>query len=415
MTRTTNITHFTIACALFAAAGLHPAAASSATAPEAQQSASAVVRRVGAIKAINGTTITLTPDSGAEVDLAVTANTRILRTEPGEKDLKNATPAQLQDLQIGDRILVGGKPSDDGKSIVASVIVVMKRSDLDARRQQEREDWQKRGIGGLVKSVDADTGTVTISVTGFGGSKNIAVHTTKTTVIRRYAPDSVKFDDAKASTLAEIHPNDQLRARGERNADGAEFSAEEIVSGAFRNIAGTVNSVDASAGTINVQDLVTKKSIQVKVTPESQLRKLPAEVAQRIAMRLKSAAIGGIPGVPGAGGSSGTTSNGQAPGAGAPAGATPGAGGMGGGGMRAGGAPDFSQMLGRMPAVAVADLHKGDAIMLVATEGSPVAPPAAVTLLAGVEPILQAAPSGSQAAMLTPWSLSAPAGDAGNP
>ena len=86
-----------------------------------------------------------------------------------------------------------------------------------------------------------------------------------------------------------------------------------------------------------------------------------------------------------------------------------------GGGMRpGGGAPDFQRMLSRMPTVALADLHKGDAVMIVTTQGSAANPGTAITLLSGVEPILQAAPSGSQAMMLTPWSLGGgiPGGDA---
>ena len=83
------------------------------------------------------------------------------------------------------------------------------------------------------------------------------------------------------------------------------------------------------------------------------------------------------------------------------------------GGMRQGGsAPDFQQMLSRMPTVGVADLHKGDAVLVVATEGT-AAGATAITLLSGVEPILQAAPTGSQAMVLTPWSLGgAPGGEA---
>ena len=109
-------------------------------------------------------------------------------------------------------------------------------------------------------------------------------------MIRRYAPDSVKFDDAKPSSLTEIHPGDQLRARGNRTADGAELAAEEMVTGSFRNLAGIINSVDASQGTISVQDLLSKKPARVKITQDSQLRKLPPEMAQRIAARLKAAA-----------------------------------------------------------------------------------------------------------------------------
>jgi hypothetical protein len=84
-----------------------------------------------------------------------------------------------------------------------------------------------------------------------------------------------------------------------------------------------------------------------------------------------------------------------------------------GGGMRSGGAPDFQQMLSHMPALALGDLHKGDAVMLVATLGTPASASTAITLLSGVEPILEAAPSASQAMMLAPWTLGgAPIGDA---
>lgn len=366
-------------------------------------------RHIGAIKAISGNVITLTPDSGPQIDITVQATTRIVRIAPGEKTLKNATAVQLQDLQVGDRILVAGKASDDAKAITAASIVVMKRSDVEARKEEDRQDWQKRGLGGLVKTVDPTAGTATISVTGFGGAKTIVVHTSKDTVIRRYAPDSMKFDDAKSSTLQEIQPGDQLRARGNRSADGTELTAEEIVTGSFRNVAGIVNSVDASAGTVNVHDLLSKKLVQVRVTPESQLHQLPPEFAQRIAMRLKAAMAGMTGAPPGLGASANAASNGGSaqPGGASSAGAGPAG---GGGGMRSGGAPDFQQMLSRMPAVALTDLHKGDAVMIVATQGTPSGGSSAITLLSGVEPILQAAPNGSQAMMLSPWSLGAPAG-----
>jgi len=374
----------------------------------------AVARRIGAIKAITGNAITLTPDSGPDLAVTVQPNARILRIAPGEKDLKNATPVQLSDLQVGDRIRVRGQASADGASIAALEVIVIPRSDLEARHEQERQDWQKRGLGGLVSAVDPAAGTVTISVTSLGGKKEIAVHASKSTVFRRYAPDSVKFDDAKPSTLQEVQPGDQLRARGDRSADGSELTAEEIVTGAFRNVAGLVNSVDASAGTITVQDLLSKKPVQVKITSESQLHKLPPEMAQRIAMRLKASMP---PGTPGAGASS---NSGSVPKSGdgaesgtQPSGVNSGGGGMSAGGTRQRGAPDFQQMLSLMPPVTIADLHKGDAVLIVTTEGTASSGGTAITLLSGVESILQAAPTGSQAMMLAPWSLGgAPGGDA---
>lgn len=382
---------------------------------QAQESGqTAVARRIGTIKAIDGNILTLTPDSGSDIAVTVQANARLLRIPPGAKDLTNATPVQLQDLRSGDRIRVRGQASADPSSMAALEVIVIAHSDLETRHEQERQDWQKRGLGGLVSAVDAASGTVKISVTGLGGKKEIAVHTTNATVFRRYAPDSVKFDNAKVSSLQEIQPGDQLRARGARSADGAEVAAEEIVTGSFRNIAGTVNSVDVSAGTLSVQDLLSKKAVQVKATAESQLHKLPPELAQRIAARLKGTLP---PGTPGTGASTNSpsstasTASRQRSDSAADVGAS---GGVAGGGTRQGGSYDFQQILSRMPEVSLADLHKGDAVLIVATQGSETAGGTAITLLTGVEPILQAAPSGSQAMMLTPWSLGgAPGGDAG--
>jgi hypothetical protein len=381
------------------------------SAPQAAETTggTAPARHIGAIKAIAGNALTLAPDSGPEIAVTVQPDTHIVRIAPGEKTLKNATPVQLRDLQVGDRILVAGKASDDAKAITAASIVVMKRSDVEAHKEENLQDWQKRGLGGLVKAVDPTAGTATISVAGFGGVKTVVVQTSKDTVIRRYAPDSMKFDDTKLSSLQEIQPGDQLRARGNRSADGTGLTAEEIVAGSFRNLAGIVNSVDAGSGTVNVQDLLSKKLVQVRVTPESQVHQLPPEMAQRIGMRLKAAMAGATGGAPSPGTQAGAASSGG-PASGA---AEPG-GGMGGGGMtggtRSGGAPDFQQMLSRMPTVALTDLHKGDAVMIVATQGTSAGDSTAITLLSGVEPILQAAPNGSQAMMLSSWSLGAPAG-----
>lgn len=361
----------------------------------------AVTRRIGAVKAIHGITIVLAPDSGAEVNVALQTSTRILRVAPGEKDLKNATPIQPQELQVGDRVLVAGNISQDNQSLVASTVVVMKHADLEAQHQQDLQDWQKRGVDGIATAVDVAAGSLTISARG----KSVVIHVSKSTVIRRYAPDSIRFDDAKPSTLAEIHPGDQVRGRGERSADGGEVAADEIVSGSFRNIAGTVNSVDASSSMLSVRDLVSKKTLSVKITADSQLHQLPAEMAQRMAARLKKKPST-------AAASDSASANGQTGSAtGTRGGMTPGGNAAGG---RSGGASDLQQMLNRLPEVSLNDLHKGDAVILLSTEGS-AGVGTAITLLTGVEPILQAAPNASSASILTPWSLGAPSGDAGGP
>jgi hypothetical protein len=341
--------------------------------------------------------------------VSVQDSTRIVRIAPEQKDVKDATLISLQDLQIGDRILIRGRLSNDGKSILAFSIIAMKRSDVDAKREREREDWQKRGVGGLVSAVDTGSETIKISSGAPGASKTIAIHSSKNTILRRYSPDSVKFDDAKRSTLDQIRPGDQLRARGTRSADGTELAAEEIVSGAFRNIAGTIASVDATASTISVMDVMTKKLVLVKITAESQLCRLPPRVAERIAMGLKGAAADAPQAT--------VTAGAGAAGTGAPAtrAAAEQASDSTAGTSRPGGSQDLQQVIDRLSAATLGDFQKGDAVMIVSTQGAFSGGVTAIIFLGGVEPILVASPKGSQAMILSPWNLSAPGGDAATP
>jgi hypothetical protein len=391
---------------VFLAAPLAAPAASREIAQAAAQTP--VAKQVGVVKSISGNALTLTTDSGTDVTIQVVSDAKMVRVAPGQTDLKSAAPIQLSDVHAGDRILVRGQPSTDGKSFVAVGVIAMSRSDVEAKHQNDREDWQKRGIGGLVSTADPATGTITISVTAAGGKKTIAIHTTSASILRRYAPDSVSFDEAKSAPIDLIKPGDELRARGTRSADGSEFAAEEVVSGSFRNIAGTISSIDANANTMTVMDLITKKPFAVKITSQSQLRRLPPEIAQRIAFRLKGAGTTGDhagSGPAGAPGEPGTASGGASQHSeGAPTASRTG-----------GGQGDFQQIVNRMPAATLADFKKDEAVMIVATEGTTSGQATAITLLGGVEPILAAAPAGSQAVTLSPWSLGgtpAMAGDA---
>jgi co-chaperonin GroES (HSP10) len=372
---------------------------------------SPIQQALGSIKAVNDSGITLAADSGEEFKVSLPDTAKILRVAPGQKDLKSATALQKSDLQVGDRILVRGRAAGDQHSLTAAAVIVMKQSDVAAKQENDRSDWQKRGVGGLVTAVDPSTGTITVSQTSFTGTKSVAIHTTKSTILRRYAPNSVKFDDAKVAPIDQIKSGDQLRARGSKNADGSEIAADEVVSGTFRNLAGTITAVDPSSGTLTLKDVISKQPVTVKVSSDSQLRKLPAEFAQRIAMRLKAAAAGGIPGAGMA-----TAGGGAAPAQGQGEGGNRAAGGGGfpGGGMggRAGGPPDIQQILARMPAASLSDLQKGDAVMIVSTQPNETGEVKAITLLAGVEALLTASPSATQAMMLSPWSLSSSSAEA---
>ncbi|MBZ5664916.1 MAG: DUF5666 domain-containing protein [Acidobacteriia bacterium] len=376
--------------------------------PASSSGTAQVAKAVGAIKNIQADSITVAAESGGEVTAKFTSSTKILRVPPGEKDLKNATALQPQDLQPGDRVLVRGQTSGDEHTIAALAIIVMKQGDVAAKQQHERDDWQKRGVGGLVTKVDPAAGAITISSGGMGASRSIAVHIAKDTILRRYAPGSVKFDDAKPAPVEQIKVGDQLRARGTHNPDGSELSAEEVVTGSFRNIAGTVKAVDAANNTMTVQDAISKSAVVVKVSSDSQMKKLPAEMAQRIAMRLKGAAGGGEQS--GANGQS-MSGQGSSPSAGARPGAESQARRGPGGEPGGNGPPDLQRMLSRLPNSTLADLQKGDAVMIVSAESGSSDAVIAITMLAGVEAILTAAPNRSASSLLSPWSLGAPNGE----
>jgi co-chaperonin GroES (HSP10) len=354
-----------------------------AQAPAAAPSPAA--RQLGTVTAVAGNSLTLKTDAGQEVVVSVPEGARILQLAPGSTDLKTAQPIELKEIAAGDRVLVTGKAGDSAGTFAAARVILMKSSDIAQKHEMEQADWQKRGTGGIVSAVDAGTGTLTVAV----GAKKVAVTTSSKTQFRRYAGDSVKFEDAKPGTLAQIQPGDQLRVLGTKSEDGSSIPAEVIVSGSFKNLAGLISTIDAAKGTLTLKDLTTKKTVTVTITANSNVRALPPQAAAMFAARAKGGAS--------AGGSGGTSPQ--------PAGQAEASGGRpGGAGRSAGG--DLSQLVSRLPNKTIADLKVGDAVMIVASQPDPSsATVTAVTLLSGVEPILAATPSGGPAMTLSPWNI----------
>jgi hypothetical protein len=369
----------------------------------------APARFIGTVTSISGTTLTVKTDAGQSYAVEVPTAAAIKRIAPGEKDLTKAAAMQFSELAVGDRTLVKLDPDAPAGSTQALQIIAVKQADVAQKQQQDREDWQKRGVGGLVKSVDVGGGVIVLTSGSGATAKTVTVHTTKATMLKRYAPASVSFDAAVPAPIDAIHPADQLRARGTKSADGTSIDAEEVVSGTFRNISGTITATDTTASTLVVKDLATKKQVTIHITPDAQMRKLPERMATMLAARLKGTSGGG-----------GGRTNGGAQQASGGAGTTPSAGGGQGGGQAGGGqgsgqgggqgvgGGDPQQMLSRAPAIQIADLKKGDAVMLVSTDGA--TDVTAITLVAGVEPLLQA-PEASQS-LLNNWSMGGGSGAA---
>ncbi len=169
------------------------------------------------------------------------------------------------------------------------------------------------------------------------GETQAVVTVAEKTAYRRYAPDSVKFSDAKTSSLADVGIGDQLRARGVKSEDGLKVTADEVVFGTFVTKAGKIASVDVAAKQIKVLESGTNKPLLINIAEDSQIKKMPNFPAMG----------GGMPG---------RSMPGPMPGGtGAPM-----------GGMRA---PDMSQMLERMPSSKLEDLKTGETIVVSSTKG----------------------------------------------
>jgi len=368
-------------------------------APQAQAAAApeAMTRALGTVKAITGNSLTIATDKGEQIVVSVPEGARILQLAPGSTNLKDAQASTLSGVSVGDRILATGKAGGAG-TLTALRVILMKSTAIAERRATEEADWQKRGMGGIVGTVDPATGTLAV----LEGTKKIEVHTSGSTIFRRYAGDSVKFEDAVRGTLAQIHSGDQLRARGAKSDDGLSVQADEVVSGSFKNLSGLIKTIDTANGTLTLKDLATRRMMTVKITPNSSVHTLPPQAAMMFAARARGAAAGG----------------GQRRGAGQPEGArtegTRGEGGMGARGAGNSAGAGLSQLVNRLPPETIANLKVGDAVMVVASESDPAsAQVTAITLLSGVEPILQAAPGGSSDMTLSPWDVSGSAPEMG--
>ncbi len=362
--------------------------------------AAAAPHQSGTVKSTASDSFVLTTAGGQDVTVNVPAAAKVLIVPPGAKNLSAATAGSVSDVQAGDRALVTGTAGDTGATLNAARVILMKSTAIAQTHADEEAAWA-RGGGGIVKSVDPAAGTIVIS----SGLHNITVTTTPATIIRRYSGQSVRFEDAVKSDLASIRPGDQLRVRGTRSADGSSIAADEIVTGGFKNYSGLLTAVDAAAGTVTLKDLATKKIVTVLVTPNSDVRRLPAQEAQMIAAHMRGGAAGGRSAAgAGAAGGAGRAGGGHAAGEQRPGGAGASSAEEGGGaeGARRAGV-GLSQMLPRLPKETIAGLRPGDAVMIVATSPSQSGQSSAVTLLAGVEPILTA-PSG-EGMTLTPWSV----------
>jgi hypothetical protein len=331
-------------------------------------------------------------DDGVTYNVALQDNTIYLRLPLGETDQKKAVRIAFSDVHAGDRLIARGPFAEDTKTLSVRTVITMAKGDVAQKQARDQADWQKRGITGIATAVNPANKEIIITTRG-RDSKTLTLDAASAD-FRRYAPDSINFADAKPSSLAEVQPGDTIRVLGDRTEDGTRVKAEEIVSGAFETIAGTVISADAGSGEVRITNLKTKKPVTVKTSATTMLRRIDEQTATMLARRMRPAAAGDAP-----------PQGGPSPGGrfGGPDGA-PGGRGFGGG-RGPGGSGDLQQVLERSPQLSLAELKKGDAVIVSGAKAPEGAPVTAFSFVGGVEPFLAAAPRTAGEVNLGSWNL----------
>jgi hypothetical protein len=264
------------------------------------------------------------------------------KVAPGAGDLKSAHTIRVTELHLGDRVLATAEPGTKN----LRRIVVMTAGDLAKRDEADRADWARRGVSGIVATKTADV--LTLKMRSLTGVVETTLKVTPKTAYRQYASDSVRFADAKPSGLSEIAVGSQVRARGEKGSDGAVI-AEEIVFGSFTTRAGAIASVDAAAHEVTVKELTGGKSLTIRITADSQVKRLLDREAM-IAMMHGGAAAGSEHRPP---------------------------------------MMTLSEMLERLPAARLEDLKLNDTVIVSSTRGAKADQVTAISMLANAEMLLQ--------------------------
>jgi hypothetical protein len=349
---------------------------------QAPGTSSQSIRSIGVVTTIQAGGMTLHTDTGSDLTITFAEGVSVLRVPPGALNLSAATRITMSDINSGDRVLLRGRASEDQKSIAATSVIVMSKSDLATARETERLDWQRRGISGTLQSINPDNREMTIRIQSPSATENVIqtinLILSTNTILLRYAPDSVKFSDAKSGTFDQIKVGDQIRALGTKSDDGNRFTTEKLVSGTFRDLGVTVVSIDVQTRTISATDLKSGQPVLIRTNGDSQLHRLPPAVARTLATSTGVTAPGSMKGA-----DAGSESD------------------------------DARQMVERSPSLDLTELKPGDRLIVFSTEGAKPSEVMAIEVFAGVEPILAARPSGTKDSGFGSWSLRMGGGEGG--
>jgi hypothetical protein len=345
------------------------------------QSSTTQGRVVGVVTAVDQATgqLTIKTDTGESITVVTNDKSAVLRLPPGETSAQNAAKITLADIVVGDRLFARGVNAADGKPIEARQVVVTGgavAAGAATDQQRQREEFRQRGLMGRITALDSGKKEVTVQSRSREGVP-VTVAVTDSTKLFRYAPDSMNIKDASRASFSDLRVGDQLRALGERSADGARFSAEEIIAGSMTRTGGQVVAVNPAKNEITIKN-GQGQNITVVVGQRSSLRRVTPEMAATFEANRPQRQGGGAPGA-GAPADRQTRADGQER---RPRERREGAPGAAGNERRPRGR-GLQDMLENLPTITVADLKKDDMVFVSGSEGADPSRVTAITLVTG--------------------------------
>jgi hypothetical protein len=350
-----------------------------------------------------GKVLSIKPAKGDATTIRFDEKTQFLLLPAGEKDPKKAATAASADVATGDRVLARVLTADPaGKP--ARTVYIEKQADLAQRNEKTQEEW-KTAASGLVTHIDpaAKRIEITAKVPGSPTPKEVVVDIGGHVDYQHYNPASGKYEPA---TLEAIKIGDQPRVLGQKNADSTQIKAEAIGSGSFKTIGVQVKTIDVAGNQITGIETSSKKPVVVALRADTSLKKFNEMAAMMVARQINPTYQQAGRGARGGGQE---TPEGAAPAAPAEGGA----GRMGRGMGRGGRNMDIGRIIEQQPSIQLTDLKPNDAIIVTGATASEPSKITATALVAGVEPILRAAPNNASDPLAGSWNMGEGGGEGG--
>jgi hypothetical protein len=191
-------------------------------------------------------TLTLKSDSGDYSDFHFDDSTKFTNGE---------TSVPREALDIDDRLCVVAFRA--GSPEIASEVRVTRRSEIEGRDRQELVRWQGESLFGTVKSLDAGSHKITLSV---AGSAEFSVNAAGSVAFWKLPAAAHGPADAVQGGWESLATGDVIYVRGERAAGMRSMQARLIVSGGFRSFTGSVESIEPLTGLVHLRDFRVGRS-----------------------------------------------------------------------------------------------------------------------------------------------------------